>query len=78
MTLKPMMIALDASARRTSLSVMPPTAAWSTRTLTSVDWLDLLALGLEHVDRALLGGLEDDEDFLDVLVGHLAEQRCRA
>lgn len=34
---------------------------------------DLLALVLEHVERALLGGLDDDADLLDVGVGHLRE-----
>ena len=34
-TLKPMMMAFDAEASMTSVSVMAPTAPWMTRTLTS-------------------------------------------
>ncbi len=36
--------------------------------------LDLLDLVLEHVHRALLGRLDDDQNLLDVLVRDLAEQ----
>ena len=58
------MIASEASARSTSLSVMPPTAACSSRTLTSLESSSVRSC-LEHVDGALHVGLEDDAEFLD-------------
>ena len=58
-TLKPMITAFDALARMMSLSLMPPTAACSTRTATS-SVAELLERGDDRLERALHVGLDDD------------------
>ena len=57
-TLKPTMIALEATARLTSPSVMPPTAAWTMVTFTfCVE--SLASAWLDGLDRALHVALDD-------------------
>ena len=70
-TRKPMTIACEASARRMSLSLIPPTALQEDpdRDLGVLQLLKLLGEGLE---RALDVGLEDQVEALDLLLGHLA------
>ena len=66
-----MTIACEASARRMSLSLIPPTALQEDpdRDLGVLELLELLDEGLE---RALDVGLEDQVEALDLLLGHLA------
>ena len=66
-----MTIACEASARRMSLSLIPPTplSRIADRHLGVFELLELLGEGLE---RALDVGLEDQVEALDLLLGHLA------
>ena len=66
-----MTIACEASARRMSLSVIPPTALSRMRIGTS-SFSSFSSSLVEGLERALDVGLEDQVEALDLLLGHLA------
>ena len=80
-TLKPMMMAFDAEASSTSLSVMAPTPEWMTLMRTfSVDIF--CSESASTCDRTLHVALEDERQFLDAglldLLGQAFERDARA